>query len=208
VPDATKGGSVAAASAASNAAVDPAAPAPEGPHLMDTEAEPNTGLQQLSPFETEAVALFVSGATAFSLPKSIGAIYGLLFASPEPIGFEECMERLGISKGSTSNGLRFLQRVGAIKPIHGVGNRRTVYTAETSLRRLVIGLLNDIVVPHLKVSGEQLGRMREELKISNGELSPADRKVLEERLKLLDAWSRKGRMLLPVLERFLAAPLK
>lgn len=180
-----------------------------GAHILmkETGQAPDAPVAPLSPFEAETVAFFVSGATAFSLPKSVGAIYGLLFASAEPLGLDECMERLAISKGSTSNGLRFLQRVGAIKPIHGVGQRRTLFTAELSLRRLVIGLLNDIVVPHLKVSGEQLQNMQAELEKSNGSLPAAERKVLEDRLKMLEGWRRKGKFVLPVMEKFLSGPL-
>jgi hypothetical protein len=51
----------------------------------------------------------------FGVPKSVGQIYGLLYASPEPLSFSDIVERLEISKGSASQGLQFLRSLGAIK---------------------------------------------------------------------------------------------
>ena len=66
---------------------------------------------QLSDFDRSLVALGISAATAFSLPKSVGAIFGLAFASPQPLALDDFVERLEISKGSASQGLKFLQRI-------------------------------------------------------------------------------------------------
>jgi len=169
-----------------------------------TEAVSN----RLSPFEEEAVSLFMAGAAAFSLPKSVGAIFGLIFASVEPLSLDDLVERLGISKGSGSQGLRFLQRVGAVKPVYAAASRRTTYRPETSLRRLVIGLLNENVIPHLESGRGQVARMRHELKEMDGSLNKVTRKELEQRLHLLETWNKKSRLLLPLVEKFLAGPLR
>jgi hypothetical protein len=50
----------------------------------------------------------------FGVPKSVGQIYGLLYASPEPLSFSDIVERLEISKGSASQGLQLLRSLGAI----------------------------------------------------------------------------------------------
>jgi hypothetical protein len=49
------------------------------------------------------------------VPKSVGQIYGLLYASLEPLSFSDIVERLEISKGSASQGLQLLRSLGAIK---------------------------------------------------------------------------------------------
>ena len=51
----------------------------------------------------------------FGVPKSVGQIYGLLYASPLPLGFSDIVERLEISKGSASQGLQLLRSLGAVK---------------------------------------------------------------------------------------------
>lgn len=50
----------------------------------------------------------------FGVPKSVGQIFGLLYASPEPLVFSDIVVRLEISKGSTSQGLQLLPSLGAI----------------------------------------------------------------------------------------------
>ena len=74
-----------------------------------------------------------------------------------------------------------------------------------SLRRLLIGILNENVIPHLQQSGDAVKRLREQLEdIENEE----DRKLLEYRLETLEGWGKKGRMLWPLAERVLSGPLK
>jgi DNA-binding transcriptional ArsR family regulator len=65
-------------------------------------------------FETECAAFFSEVVQVFGVPKSVGQIYGLLFASPEPLSFSDIVERLDISKGSASQGLQLLRSLGAI----------------------------------------------------------------------------------------------
>ena len=66
-------------------------------------------------FRSECVAFFAEAVQIFGLvPKSVGQIYGLLFASPEPLSFSDIVERLDISKGSASQGLQLLRALGAI----------------------------------------------------------------------------------------------
>ena len=65
-------------------------------------------------FQSECIELFAEVVYALGLPRSIGQIYGLLFASPEPLSFSDIVERLAISKGSASQGLQLLRSLGAI----------------------------------------------------------------------------------------------
>jgi DNA-binding transcriptional regulator GbsR (MarR family) len=160
---------------------------------------------QLSEFEQSLVALGISAASAFSLPKSVGAMFGLTFASPVPLALDDYVHRLDISKGSASQGLKFLQRIGAVKTVYLPSDRRTLYEPEMSLRRLLIGILNENVLPHLQQSGERVASLREQLEqVENAE----DRELLKDRLDTLEGWGKKGRMLMPLAERMLSGPLK
>jgi hypothetical protein len=60
------------------------------------------------------VELFADIVSALGIPKSIGQIYGLLYASATPLSFSDIVERLEISKGSVSQGLQLLRSLGAI----------------------------------------------------------------------------------------------
>jgi hypothetical protein len=50
----------------------------------------------------------------FGVPRSVGQIYGLLYSSREPLSFSDIVKRLGISKGSASQGLQLLRSLGAV----------------------------------------------------------------------------------------------
>ena len=72
----------------------------------------------LNALEVEIIDLFVQFSHILGQPKSVAEIYGLLFAAAHPLSMEEMMERLNMSKGSTSQGLRFLRNLGAVKPVY------------------------------------------------------------------------------------------
>jgi len=160
----------------------------------------------MNDFEQSMVALGISAATAFSLPKSVGAMFGLSFASPQPLALDDFVERLQISKGSASQGLKFLQRMGAVRVVYAPHDRRTLYEPEMSLRRLLIGIFNENVMPHLQQSREKVTELRGLLK-QNGHSSD-ELELLEDRLDILEGWGKKGRMLWPLAERVLSGPLK
>lgn len=66
-------------------------------------------------FENRMVGFFVDAAELLGVPKSVAAIYGLIFATPEPLSFSEIAARLDFSNGSVSQGLKILREMGAIK---------------------------------------------------------------------------------------------
>ena len=61
------------------------------------------------------IDLFVGGALVIGLPKSVGQIYGYLYSAVEPTTMDQVITELGISKGSASQGLKFLRQLGAVK---------------------------------------------------------------------------------------------
>ena len=74
-------------------------------------------------FEGQVVDFFVDAADLLGVPKSVAAIYGIVFASPEPLSFAEIEARLDLSKGSISQGLRVLKEVGALKEVSLASDR-------------------------------------------------------------------------------------
>ena len=80
-----------------------------------SDAKPNT----LVEIERQVVSLFADGVRVAGLPRSVGEIYGLLFVSAEPLAMDDLVVRLNISKGSVSQGLKFLRTLGAIREVEG-----------------------------------------------------------------------------------------
>lgn len=153
----------------------------------------------LTELDTEFIDLFVRMAQMVGLPKSIGQIYGLIYASPYPLNLDEVTLRLGISKGSASQGLRFLRSSGAVRVV-GVPERRSDhYVAETSLRSLAGGFLKEQIEPHLDHGMERLQRLRE----LSADSDPEHTDLIRERIGRLENWHKRTNDLLPFLMRFL-----
>jgi DNA-binding transcriptional regulator GbsR (MarR family) len=121
----------------------------------------------LSPLEREVVALAMRAGQILGLPKSVGAIYGLLYLSPRPLTMEEIMGRLRISLGSASQGLRQLRSFKAVRPVYVPGARREHFEAEDQFRKLIGSFLDDEVATQLDTASEWLRGRLEKLENVN-----------------------------------------
>ncbi len=156
----------------------------------------------LAPLERQVVDIFVDGVKVLGLPRSIGEIYGLLFISRDPLSLDDLVLRLGISKGSASQGLRMLKSLGAVREAdnNGNGERRTYYEPAVELKRLVGGFIREQVRPHLdsgKAKIRRLARHSEQL------ADPDQQRFLRERVERLDQWITSGSRVLPILQKIL-----
>ncbi|MCD8481572.1 MAG: hypothetical protein LR015_02170 [Verrucomicrobia bacterium] len=153
----------------------------------------------LSEAEIAFMEYFVRIAQAFSLPRSLGELFGYLFAQAEPVSFDHIFAALGQSKGSVSMGLRTLQRLQAVRTEYKVGDRRTYYVAETSLRRLLGGIMEDTILPQLRTSNESLNLIEQQIDTTS---NPTDKAILQDRLKRLRHWTEKSQTALTLLNKF------
>jgi len=154
----------------------------------------------VGPLEAQVIQVFVDGGKVLGLPRSLGEIYGLLFISPEPLSLDDLVERLGISKGSASQGLRALKNLGAVREIDLEGSRRSHFQADTELKRLVGGFIREQVRPHLESGQSKVGRLHE---IADEEMDPEVRDFFQLRVTQLEYWMSKGRIVLPLLQKVL-----
>ena len=156
----------------------------------------------LDPLERQVVDIFVDGVRVLGLPRSIGEIYGLLFISRCPLALDDLVRRLGISKGSASQGLRLLKSLGAVREAEGNGNgeRRTYFEPAVELKRLVGGFIREQIRPHLD-SGKS--KIRQLARNTDRIADPAQQQFLRERLERLDQWITSGSRVLPILQKIL-----
>lgn len=134
------------------------------------------------------------------LPRSIGGIYGLLFISPAPLSLDDLVERLGISKGSASQGLRTLKDLGAVREVSVQHSRRCHYQADTELKSLVGGFIREQVRPHLESGQTKISRLNDAIP---HEPDPEQREFYDSRVKQLEKWMSKARLILPILQKVL-----
>ncbi|MFZ5494486.1 MAG: GbsR/MarR family transcriptional regulator [Verrucomicrobiota bacterium] len=150
-------------------------------------------------FEQECVALFSSFLHVLGVPNSIGAIYGLLFASPEPLCFADIVERLEMSKGSVSQGLAFLRQSGAVKAVEVAGDRREFFEPELGLRRLASGLIQEKIQPLTKKTKDTVARLKRSAESAQG----GQRVFQMERIRQLETWHKQLGRVLPVVQTIL-----
>ncbi len=149
----------------------------------------------LPPWQIGMIDIFVRAANLIGLPRSIGEIYGLLYASARPLNFDEIADGLEISRGSVSQGLRLLRQLGAVKTYYIAGSRKDHYIPELSIEKLVRGFINDQVSPHLESGTSRLHRIEELLET---EADTAHRQHALQRLHTLQSWHRRAAKLLPL----------
>ncbi len=155
----------------------------------------------MSSFQRECINVFVHGAQMLSVPRSMGEIFGLLYSSRQPLSMDDVIESLAISKGSASQGLRWLRDIGAVRTTYIAGDRRDFFEAETELRKLAFGFLRESIEPHLSRGQDYLVRVDGAIpELPAGEA----RRFAEGRAKKLRRWHRFLSQVLPLLLRVAA----
>jgi len=151
-------------------------------------------------FEVSVVDFFVKGAELLGAPRSVAAIYGIIFASPVPLSFADVEERLEISKGSISQGLRVLRSMGAIKTAEVSSDRREYFEPDMEMRKLISRFIDDRLHKQLSAGTDRLTQLKRTVPSFE-----ADGVIeMRDRLQQLKSWHDKTRAVLPVIKTFLA----
>jgi DNA-binding transcriptional regulator GbsR (MarR family) len=148
-------------------------------------------------FENTLVEVFSELADLFGNPRSHGQIYGLLFASPEPLTMDDIAARLSISKGSSSQGLRALETLGAIE--RDASTRTATYAAKLELKVLISGFVRQRLMPRLDSSKTQLTALQPLLSALPAEHSTD----YQLRLKRVTQWHDRALRFLPLAQKLL-----
>lgn len=155
----------------------------------------------LSPLETEVIDIFVSLVRLVGIPKSVAEIYGLLFVSPQPQPLDAIVNRLRISKGSASQGLKLLRGLGGVRVTYVAGDRRDHYVAETELKKLVAGFIRGEVKPRLENGAGRLAKLKEIAAAMKG--SESEREFQLERVSKLNQWHTRSSGIMPLVSGML-----
>lgn len=171
-----------------------------GSHVAD-KVETKADRSTLAPVEVETINLFIQFSRALGQPRSYAEIYGLLFISEHPLSMDQLIERLNLSRGSASQGLKFLEDLGAIRAVYLPGERRTHYQAVAELRNMAARFLSQQILPHFQGSSDRL----DQIGVQVSKLPAEQRKHIQARLKLLRSWVQNGRRVAPIVLKVLGA---
>jgi DNA-binding transcriptional regulator GbsR (MarR family) len=146
--------------------------------------------------EDSILNLCVKLCSILGLPKSIGLIYGAVFVSPKPIEAGQICRKLKISRGSVSQGLKFLKELGAIRSEGLSGNRAEHFLAEDHLRKAVEIFVTKKIGPAFDELGGEVVRLEKDPNLN----LPQE---LREKLETIRRWHSHGQLLLPLVTGFL-----
>lgn len=156
---------------------------------------------RLSELDIEAIEMFISFLKLIGLPKSVGEIYGLLFVATRPLSMDDLMDRLQISLGAASQGLKLLRSVGAVKVVYAPGERRDHYVADLELSRFATAFIKEELKPRLERALQRVERMES----LADEMDPKERKAAFQRIDRLKHWMERGQKMMPWILKFLVS---
>ncbi|MFT3828362.1 MAG: hypothetical protein QM691_01520 [Opitutaceae bacterium] len=160
-----------------------------------TPASP-AGNGTLTPARREIVEVCADAVQQLGLARSVGQIFGVIYASPRPLAFADVVASLEISNGSASQGLRFLRELGAVRTVDDPEGRRELFVPETELRRLLAGVLKRRFREPLEAGVARLKRLEAQLAAE----PEAEKEFLQQRVESLRTWHRKALRVLPLLQ--------
>jgi DNA-binding transcriptional regulator GbsR (MarR family) len=163
------------------------------------QREKNSRPASLSELEIEAVEMFINFLRIIGLQKSVGEIYGLLFVSPKPLAMDDIVDRLDISLGAASQGLKLLRDVGAVKAVYFSGARKDHFAADLELSKFATVFIKEELRPRIERALERIHYMESLL----AKMPTAERQVTKQRLDRLKHWLEKGERMLPWALKFL-----
>ena len=158
-------------------------------------SKPSRTAQAGSP-EDSILELCVKLCAILGLPKSVGLIYGAVFVSARPIEAGEICKKLKISRGSVSQGLKFLRELGAIRVEGENDNRAEHFVVEDHLRKAVETFVTKKIAPAFEELGEEVVRLEKDPNVN----LPQE---LREKLETIRRWHSHGQLLLPLVTGFL-----
>jgi len=141
------------------------------------------------------MSLCVRLCLLLGLPKSIGLIYGAVFASPKPVEAGQICRKLKISRGSVSQGLRFLKELGAIRSEGLNGGRAEHFVVEEHLRKAIENFVSLKIMPALRELDLEIQRIEKDSSVA---FPP----TLHAKLETLRRWHGHGKLFLPLINGF------
>jgi DNA-binding transcriptional regulator GbsR (MarR family) len=153
-------------------------------------------------FEADVVDFFVHAAELLGVPRSLAAIYGVVFAAPAPLSLADICAHLDLSVGSVSQGLRTLREVGAVREVSAPSDPAELFVPDLEMRRLIGRYLATRLNPQLQGGRDHLDTLKTRLTA----LTAPEQQLLGPRLQKLQRWHTRTRSLLPLVKTFLNIP--
>ncbi len=131
----------------------------------------------------------LSGISAFwGFPKGMGAIFAVLYLSPVPLPLDDLVKQTGLTKGAISTNVRALSRMGLVKPVTRLGDRKDYYEAETDFYKAIRTILSERQNSEFDRAVASVKETLQKLEAGEGSFDAAERAFLIERLRALQSF--------------------
>ena len=138
----------------------------------------------------------------FGLNHVMAQLYAILYFSGKPLSLNDMMDRLKISKASTSINIRALERYGAVKRVWVKGSRKDYYEADGDIYKVVTERIRSMAKSRLSEVNDMIKSSYAML----GSVSPQNDeeagsiKAFSRRLEKLDAIHKQAQSLFELLD--------
>lgn len=97
----------------------------------------------LSPMVQAFVLHFGEMGSRWGISRTVGQMYAVLFASPDPMNADQIVEALGVSRSNVSMGLKELQAWNLVRLRHLPDDRRDYFTTPDDIWEIVRNLAEE-----------------------------------------------------------------
>ena len=122
----------------------------------------------------------------WGFPKGMGAIFAVLYLSPNPLPLDEIVAQTGLTKGAVSTEVRALARLGLVHRSSKLADRKDYYAAETDFYKSIRAILKERQNTEFE---RAVASVNETLaKLEEGTSYAEERAFLIERIRALQAF--------------------
>ena len=145
----------------------------------------DTQLTQLKQDFTEGLSQI---SKFWGFPKGMGAIFAVLYLSPNALSLDELVEQTGLTKGAISTNVRALARMGLVRPSTRLGDRKDYYEAETDFYKSIRAILKERQNSEFDMAIRSVRETLEKLESGVGVEDEAERQFMLERVRALQSF--------------------
>jgi HTH-type transcriptional regulator, glycine betaine synthesis regulator len=135
---------------------------------------------------------FIQGLSGISqfwgFPKGMGAIFAVLYLSPEPLPLDDIGSQTGLTKGAVSTDVRALARLGLVHRSTRLGDRKDYYEAETDFYKSIRAILKERQSSEFDRAVASVRITLQRLRAGEGSFGPEQRAFLVTRLEAMQSF--------------------
>jgi DNA-binding transcriptional regulator GbsR (MarR family) len=124
----------------------------------------------------------------WGFPKGMGAIFAVLYLSPDTLSLDELVEQTGLTKGAISTNVRALARMGLVRPTTKLGDRKDYYEAETDFYKSIRAIIKERQNSEFDSAVQSVRETLEKLEAGVGVEEEAERQFLLARVRALQSF--------------------